>query len=164
MPPRTSVSVRGKGLRDHVAHVGVCLDEARARLRRKSEEIVPDEHLSRTTATGPDTDGRHGDGARDLVGHSGRDRFEHDGKRTRLFERLCVGDQPRRGGRRAALRAVAAEHRRRLRREADVSHDGNARGDDGGNTRERRACSLELDCLRAAILHQAHRVEDGVLV
>ena len=53
----------------------------------------------------------------------------------RASSALGVGEQPVGRGRRPALRVIAAEHRRGLRRQPDVTHHRHARGDNRGDAR-----------------------------
>jgi hypothetical protein len=65
----------------------------------------------------------------------------------------------------AALRAVAAERRRGLRRQPDVAHDRHAGADDRARPRDRhRPAALELDRVAARLLDEAQRAADGLLV
>ena len=98
--------------------------------------------------------------ARNRRGHG----LEHDREAAGRLERERVLDQPLRPLGRPALRLEAAEHGRRLRRQADVAHHRHARADDRARARDRRAAALELDRVGAALLDEPHRVPDGLLV
>ena len=65
---------------------------------------------------------------------------------------------------RLALRLEPAELRRRLGRQADVAHDGDARVDDRLHARDHRAGALELDRVGARLLDEADRVLERLLV
>ena len=88
-----------------------------------------------------------------------RNRLEHQRETAGALERLRFLDQPAPRRRRAALRLVAAEKCRRLWRQPDVTHDWNARVDDGADPRERAARAFELHRIGAALLDEP----DGVL-
>src|SRR5919197_290081 len=65
----------------------------------------------------------------------------------------------------AALRAVAAERGRGLRRQADVPHDRDPGAHDRAGAGDRgRAAALELDRVAARLLDEAHRRGDRLLV
>ena len=68
-----------------------------------------------------------GHGARDLAGQRVRNRLEHDGVGARVAERARVVEDARALLVGAALQLEAAELVHRLRRQADVAHDRDAR-------------------------------------
>ena len=100
------------------------------------------------------------DRARDRCRH----RLEHEREAPGRLERSRVREQRERLLGRASLRLVPAEHRRRLRREPEVSHHRDAGGDDALDAGEHRSCALELDGVGARLLDEADRVAHRVLV
>ena len=102
--------------------------------------------------------------AGDARGHRRRHALEHEREAPGLLEGQRVLEQlPRLLGR-AALGLEAAEHRRRLRRQPDVAHHGNARADERPYPREHRPRALDLHRVRAGFLDEAHGVLHGRLV
>ena len=103
-----------------------------------------------------------------VVGDLGGDRLEDDGEAAGLLQRERVVEHLAGARRRAALGAVAAEHRGRLRREADVAHHGDAGADDRAGPLGGGAAALELDRVAAGLLDEAlrgvHRQRVGGLV
>ena len=77
---------------------------------------------------------------------------------------MSVGDESLSRFRRLALRLESAEHRRRLWGQPDVAHDRDPRLDDALRAREHRAGALELDDVGAALLDEANRGANRVLV
>ena len=100
-----------------------------------------------------------GDLARDVRG----DRLEHDRVRAGLLERARVGEQPLAAARIAALDLEAAELVVALRREADVAHHRDARGDEPVHELGVDRAALELDRVAAALLHQLAGVGHALL-
>ena len=98
------------------------------------------------------------------VGHRRRHALEHEREAPGLLERQRVLEQLARLLGRAALGLEAAEHRRRLRRQPDVAHHGDARADKRPHPREHRPCALDLHRVRAGFLDEAHCVLHGRLV
>jgi len=97
---------------------------------REAEQVVVDEHLAVAVRAGADPDRRHREPARHFGRDGRRHSLEHDREATGLLERDRVVDQPSCRLRRLALRLEAAEHRRRLRRQANVPHHRNPGTDD----------------------------------
>ena len=91
----------------------------------------------------------------DHVGHVGRDRLEDDREAARLLQRERVVEHLAGARRGAALGAVAAEHRRRLRRQPDVAHHRHAGAHDRAGALGGRAAALELDRVAARLLDEA---------
>jgi hypothetical protein len=87
---------------------------------------VEHEHLPVALRAGADADGRDRHRLADARGHRGRHEFEHHGERPGLLEPARLVDEARRAGLVAPLHAEAAEQVDRLRREAEVAHDGDA--------------------------------------
>ncbi len=100
----------------------------------------------------------------DRVGDVGRDRLEDDREAARRLQRQRVVEHLPGARRGPALRAVAAEHRRRLRRQPDVTHDRHAGADDRSRTVGRGAAALELDRVAARLLDEAVRGLDRLRV
>ena len=82
----------------------------------------------------------------------------------RLLQSDRVVEDLARAGGRTALGAVAAEHRRGLRREADVAHHGDPGADDRARPVGGRAAALELDAVAAGLLDEAVRGLDRLRV
>ena len=107
---------------------------SRARVSRSASRSVarcPSERPSRSWYTstcpsqygaGADPDRGDGDRARDPRRDRGRDGLEHEREAAGGFESERVVEQPAGLLGRAALRLETTEHRRRLRRQPDVSH------------------------------------------
>src|SRR5437660_4058624 len=110
----------------------------------EAEEVVIDEYLTVAGGTRSDPDRRDAQAARDLRGDRRRNRFEHDGEAARGLELERVVDQLPRRLAGLSLRLEAAEHRRGLRREADVTHHGNARAHNRARARDRRTAAFQL--------------------
>jgi hypothetical protein len=158
----------GRVLRDAGHHLGlelgVALGEARGHPVVDPEQVVEDEDLAVGGRPGADSD--HGDveALHELVGHGRRDGLEDDGEASRLLERDRVVSDRERPLRRPALGPITTECGRRLRREADVPHDGNARVDDGASALGARTPALELDGVAARLLDEALGGGDRLLV
>ena len=101
-----------------------------------------------------------GDPRRDRRGH----RLEHEREAAGGLERTCVGEQRERLLGAAALRLVAAEHRRRLGRQADVAHHRDPGADDRPDAREHRARTLQLDRVGSGLLDEADGISQRILV
>ena len=99
--------------------------------------------------------------AHDHVGDVGRDRLEDDREAARLLERERLVEHRARALGGAALRAVAAERGRRLRRQPDVAHDRDAGADDRAGALGR---ALDLDRVAARLLDEPVRGGDRPLV
>ncbi len=119
---------------------------------------MPDEHLTVRPGAGADADRRHREAAGDLLRDGRRHGLEHDREASGGLERERIGEEADGLVRRPALRLEAAEHRRRLRGQADVTHHRDARADDRRDAGQGRACALELDGVRAGLLDEADRV------
>ena len=173
---------RRRGLRGEVsrqrvregarAHVGAEVSEraahGRAQLRVlphelgrparvQPQQVVRHEHLA--VARGPRADADGGDAqqrlqrGRHLRGHL----LQHDGEGAGALHGGAVQQQLQRGGLGAAREAVARHGGRRLGQQPDVRHHGDALGHDGRDLGRLAAPALELDAVRAALLHQPHR-------
>ena len=125
---------------------------------------MEDEHLPVAAAARADSDGRNRERLRDARRHLRGDRLEDDREAAGSLERPRVLQERPRLFRRAALRAEPAEHRRGLRRQPDMAHDGDAGAHEGEHARERRARAFELDRVRPCFLHEADAVPNGILV
>ena len=125
---------------------------------------MPDQHLAVAVGAGPDADRRDGELVGDPLRDARRDRFEHEREAAGRLERAGVPEQRERLLGRPALGSVAAEHRRRLRREADVAHDRDPGADDRAHAGEHRPSALELHGVGARLLDEADRVPQRVLV
>src|SRR3954451_963856 len=115
----------GGDARDHlVLEVRVALDELRPEALPDAEQVVEDEHLPVHRGPRADTDHGHVEALHEDLRDRGRDRLEDQREAPGLLEgdRLRGDPLGRRGG--AALRPVAAERRRGLRRQPHVAHDG----------------------------------------
>ncbi len=156
-----AVSHLGRVARDRVAdrrsELRVLLDEARRFAVIEAEQVVPDEHLAIATGPGADSDRRDrqrlGDAGRD----GSRDGLEDNREAPRRLERKRVLVELNCLRRIPALRFEAAEHRRGLRRQADVTHHGNSRGRECANAGEHRAGTLELDRVGGRLLDEPDR-------
>src|SRR4051794_10760894 len=166
VPAAPHVVGEGRDAGDHlVLEVRVALDELRAEPLADAEQVVEDEHLPVDRRPGADADDGHVEALHEDLRHRGRDRLEDEREAPRLLqgERLR-GDPLGRGGG-AALGPVAAERRRRLRREPHVPHDRDAGPDDGAGAGHRgRAAALELHRVDAGLLDEAERRGDRLLV
>src|SRR5262244_1873496 len=98
--------------------------------------VVEHEHLAVAGRASADTDRGNGDRLSDLGGESLRHAFEHYGKATGSRKRDCVLEDLPGGARLPALNLEAAELVKRLRSEADVTHDRYVRGEDRLDLRE----------------------------
>ena len=94
----------------------------------------------------------------------GGDRLEDDREAARLLQRERVVEHLAGARGRAALGAVAAEHRGRLRRQADVAHHRDAGAHDRPGALGGRAAALELDGVAARLLDEAVRGVDRLRV
>jgi hypothetical protein len=83
---------------------------------------VKNEDLAVAGGSRADADRRNSDGAGDPLRDGGRDALEDDREAAGLLERDRVLEQLACLRGRAALGAETAEHRRGLRRQADVAH------------------------------------------
>ena len=92
------------------------------------------------------------------------DRLEDDREAARLLQRERVVEHLPGARRRPALGAVAAEHRRRLRRQPDVTHDRDAGANDRAGAVGGGAAALELDGVGARLLDEAVRGVDRLRV
>ena len=158
------VGVGGDRVEDRGREVGVLLHEARRRPVVETQQVVPDEHLAVGLRTRADPDRGDAQPLGDLRGHRRRNRLEHDREAARRLERTRVVQQAAGlvGG--AALCPESAERGGGLRRQADVAHHRHTGPDDRLGAGERRACSLELDGVRAGLLDEPDRVGDRVCV
>ena len=156
--------VRADGCLDRLRQVRVLLDEARRVALVEAEQVVPDEHLSVAVHACADADRRHGQRLGDPRRNRGRHGLEHDREAAGSLERERVLVEPHRLLGRPALRLEAAEHRRRLGRQPEVTHHRDAGTDDRLDARERLPGSLELDRVGACLLDEADRVVQRLLV
>jgi hypothetical protein len=129
-----------------------------------AQQVVEDEHLAVGRGTGADADHRDLDprhhGSRQLARHG----LEHDREAARVLERESVLDHRHRAVGRAPLRAVAAQRRGRLRREAHVAHHRDAGVHDRLRALRHDAPALELDGIAAGLLDEALGRGDRLLV
>ena len=160
-PTRAHVLRVGRHAAQHLAlHVGVLLDELRLVAVVDAEQVVQHEHLAVGAGAGADPDHRDLHVVHDRVGHLGGDRLEHDREAARLLQLERVVEHPLGALGGPALRAVAAERRRGLGREADVAHDRHAGAHDRPRALGHRASALELDRVAAGLLDEAMRGGD----
>ena len=81
-----------------------------------------------------------------------------------MLERECVFEKLASLGRRSALCAETSEHRRRLWREPDVTHDRNTRSYQGEHAGDCGAGALDLHRVGAGLLQEVHAVSHRFLV
>src|SRR5688500_3182362 len=117
------VAVAGDGAADLLADVRVGLHEARPEVLEQPEHVVRDEDLAVAPRAGPDADRRDREAPRDLFRDRRGNALHHDREGPGLFDGAGVVQQRRL----VALHAEAAELADRLRRQADVAHDGDLR-------------------------------------
>src|SRR5687768_7418858 len=110
--------VRLEGGADRAGQRRVLLDEAWQVAGRQPEQVVPDQDLAVASATGADPNRGDLEGLGDMRGNRGGDRLEHHGKAARALERARTVEDDPRAFSRSPLRAIAAQQRNRLWREA----------------------------------------------
>ena len=156
-PPRTSSPKRVAASRRMSPTCAYSLTNFAGLPVAEAGEVLPHEHLGVAGRSGADADGgdveRGGQVRRDLRRHDLHD----DGEGTGVLQRLRVLQQAVRRLVATALHAVATQRVDRLRGQPDVGHDGDAGGDEGLDLRRDALAALELDRLRAALLHEARR-------
>ena len=145
-----------------LVEVGVALHEPRCPGVAVAEQVVVDQHLAVAAGAGADADGRDleafGDRLRDRCRHA----LEHQREGAGGLDRQRVVDQLQRGGGGPALRLVAAERGRRLRRQAEVAHHRDAGARDGQDAVERRAGALHLHAVGATLLDEPAGRHHGI--
>ena len=107
---------------------------------------------------GADADGRSINLGGDAGGDFPRNAFQDEGRDAGAVEGGGIGQQSVNGGRRLALDLVAAHAMDGLRRESNVSDDGNFGFDDAADERDARGSAFDFDGFGAAFLDEAHGV------
>ena len=116
------------------------------------EDVVQHLYLAVAAGACADADGRHGEPARHGLRDVARRRLQDDGERPRVLDGERVVQQTARLLSGASLHAVAAQLVDRLRREPEVTHDGDAGLRETAHGRRDERASLQLHGLRAALL------------
>src|SRR5207245_1950631 len=121
--------------------VSVLLDEARLEIIKQAQQVMRDEDLSVATGAGADTDRGNLDGRRDLLGHFHRHAFDDQSESPGLFG--CQGVLENLGF--ISLDSEATHAANRLRRQADMTHNGDVSGSNGGDGRGAADTAFKLD-------------------
>ena len=144
--------------------MGGCLLQVRIRadkLRRcavaEAQQVVQHQNLSVAVGPGADADGRNAEPLRHPRGQLARNSFQHQGKRTGIFESLGILDDTVRIFQVLPLDVIAALGVKRLRRQAQVAHDGNLRFHQMTYDARPPLAAFDLDGFRAAFLDEAKR-------
>mmetsp|Transcript_5213 Transcript_5213/g.18754 ORF Transcript_5213/g.18754 Transcript_5213/m.18754 type:complete len:835 (-) Transcript_5213:1635-4139(-) len=144
------------------AQVVVCTHERRHAAAVQAEHVVRHEHLAGAALARADADGGDGEAARHERRDLARHHLEHDGHGARFLQCQRVVEQRRRGRRRAPLHRVTAQRGHRLRREADVAHDGDAGVRQRAHGRALRPAALQLHGVCATLLQRADARRHGL--
>src|SRR5688500_6306329 len=136
--------------------VAIAPDELRREPVVEAEQVRQHQDLAIAIDPCPDADG--GNGKR--LGHPGRERrgyeLEHDGEGAGVLKPLCLLDHPVSGFGLAALHAKAAEGMHRLRGEAEMAHDRDAKARHRAHRGfDLRAAPFELHGLGPGLLRNA---------
>ena len=113
-----------------LAHGGKLAEKLRFETLCQAHGVGIDQYLAVAVAASANTDGRHAEQIRHLLGHRGRYLLQHHGEAARLLQRLGVGDELRGLHLAACAHTVASQFVDALRGEPEVAHDGDSRVDD----------------------------------
>ena len=155
-PLRTSSAYVSSASRATVARSAYRLTKRGARPCVEAEQVVPDEHLAVALRAGADAD-RRDVAARSVIraATGGGTHSSTSAKQPASSSASASSNSCRACSADAALRLEAAEHRRRLRRQPDVAHHGNARADERPHPRQHRPRALDLHGVGAGFLDEA---------
>lgn len=145
------IAIVADGLNDGLFEISVDFHMARHIGRAKSQQIVQNEDLAVAAGARANADGRNADRCGNAGGGFFGNAFEDNGEGPRHLCGLCVGQQLAL----VALHAVAAQEMHILGTQSTVGHDGNARGNQGGDDFRLFDASFKLDGLAARLLEDA---------
>jgi len=131
---------------------------SRRRPRKESKKIRGDLHLARAVWTSANADRWDRESLGDECGKFGGDEFDHDRSGTSRLQGERVGEEPCRRRRFFPLGACTILLQRRLRREADMSNDGDATIDECSNDRRYLSAALKLHGASASVAQEGTRV------
>ena len=139
-------------------HARVRAHEPRRGAGVQPQHVVRHEHLPGAVRARADADGGDSQQRSDERGQLRGDLYKDDAARPRGLHRKGIRhDGPRRLCR-APLQGVPCNTRGRLWQQAHVAHDRDALGHDRSDLARLRHPALQFYRLRAALLHQPHRV------
>src|ERR1700687_4524323 len=115
------IAIFGHRLANCSPHLSITFHKTRLQILEESEQIVRHQHLAVAIGTGADADRGDVQFLRNLLRDLGRNAFKHNGKRTGFLDGYSILEETRL----IALDTEAAEAMDRLRRQADMAHEGN---------------------------------------
>ena len=152
----SSVNVGMKAI-DRLTNIAVQIEitahETRLERGIRAKQVLQHQHLSIGIRAGADADNRDIHRGCHLLADRGRNAFQDHRETARFGETPGRADKRLDRGVVASLDAHSAKRVYRLRRQAEVAHDRNARLDDVGNQFRHALFALDLDRVRAC-LHQ----------
>ena len=128
---------------------------------RQIDQVVEDQHLAIAIRPGADADGWRFDLGRDHGRDFARNAFEINASHAGAIERNRIAHELLDRVQRLALNLVAAHDVDRLRREPDVSGDGNLGVDHAADHVHALLAAFHLDRLGAAFFHKAGGIVNG---